>query len=139
MAYGHQNFTIGQRLAAHTWLIYVVAVGSPSKIQVLQSSSGRPDGPYTDKGFVASDAIDPDVLLHHPDGKKHLVAKADRMTSTELDSPWSTTGVSLDSAPDPEPQTTPQEISTGPVTAVGFASINVEIRTELEKRVLYAL
>jgi hypothetical protein len=41
--------------------------------------------------------------------------------------------------PDREPQTAPQEISTAPVTAVGFASINVEIRTELEKRVLYAL
>ena len=41
--------------------------------------------------------------------------------------------------PDPEPQTGPKGISTGPVTAVGFASINVEIRTELEKRVLYAL
>jgi hypothetical protein len=41
--------------------------------------------------------------------------------------------------PDREPQTGPQEISTGPVTAVRFASINVEIRTELEKRVLYAL
>jgi hypothetical protein len=40
---------------------------------------------------------------------------------------------------DPEPQTAPQGIDTGPVTAVGFASINVEIRTELEKRVLYAL
>ena len=33
----------------------------------------------------------------------------------------------------------PKEISTAPVTAVEFASINVEIRTELEKRVLYAL
>jgi hypothetical protein len=30
------------------------------------------------------------------------------------------------SPPDREPQTTPQEISTGPVTAVGFASINVD-------------
>jgi hypothetical protein len=29
--------------------------------------------------------------------------------------------------------------STAPVTAVGFASIDVEIRTWLEKRVLYAL
>jgi hypothetical protein len=33
----------------------------------------------------------------------------------------------------------PQGIRTGPVTAIGFALINVEIRTELEKRVLYAL
>jgi hypothetical protein len=41
--------------------------------------------------------------------------------------------------PDREPQTGPKGISTGPVTAVGFASINAEIRTELEKRVLYAL
>ena len=43
------------------------------------------------------------------------------------------------SPPDREPQTGPKEISTGPVTAVEFASINVEIRTELEKRVFYAL
>jgi hypothetical protein len=34
---------------------------------------------------------------------------------------------------DREPQTAHQEISTGPVTAVGFASINAEIRTELEE------
>ena len=33
------------------------------------------------------------------------------------------------SPPDREPQTSPQEISTGPVTAVGFSSINAEIRT----------
>jgi hypothetical protein len=33
------------------------------------------------------------------------------------------------SPPDREPQTEPKEISTAPVTAVGFASINVEIRT----------
>jgi hypothetical protein len=41
--------------------------------------------------------------------------------------------------PDREPQTAHQGISTGPVTAVEFASINVEIRTKQEKRVLYAL
>jgi hypothetical protein len=34
-----------------------------------------------------------------------------------------------ESPPDPEPQATPQEISTGPVTAVRFASINVDIRS----------
>jgi hypothetical protein len=38
-----------------------------------------------------------------------------------------------------EPQTSTKELDTGPVTAVGFASINVEIRTELEKRALCAL
>jgi hypothetical protein len=42
--------------------------------------------------------------------------------------------------PDPEPQTpTHEKHDTRPVTAVGFASINAGIRTELEKRVLYAL
>jgi hypothetical protein len=44
-----------------------------------------------------------------------------------------------DAPPGREPQTPPKEISTAPVISVGFASINVEIRTELEKRVLYAL
>jgi hypothetical protein len=37
---------------------------------------------------------------------------------------------------EPQTQTPTKEISTAPVTAIGFASINVEIRTELEKRVL---
>jgi hypothetical protein len=33
-------------------------------------------------------------------------------------------GGSSGAPPDPEPKTGPKEISTGPVTAVGFASIN---------------
>jgi hypothetical protein len=44
-----------------------------------------------------------------------------------------------DSPPDREPQTAHQGISTGPVTAVEFASITSKYELELEKRVLYAL
>jgi hypothetical protein len=42
---------------------------------------------------------------------------------------------------DPGPHKHPPKkgISTAPVTAIGFASIDVEIRTELENRVLCAL
>jgi hypothetical protein len=40
-----------------------------------------------------------------------------------------------DAPPDREPQTPTKELDTGQVTAVGFGSKNVEIRTELEKRV----
>jgi hypothetical protein len=44
-----------------------------------------------------------------------------------------------DPPPDRESQTPTEELDTAPVTAVGFASKNVEIRTELENRVLYAM
>ena len=76
----------------NTYYIYVVNSGS--KVQVLQSTSGEPDGPFEDKGFVAENAIDPNVL-HHPNGKKYLLVKGDRMLLTELASPWNTTGPSL--------------------------------------------
>lgn len=71
------------------------------RIQVLQSASGQPHGPFRDRGFVAkagngsSQAIDPNVL-HHPSGKKYLLVKGERMWLTELASPWATTGPSLE-------------------------------------------
>lgn len=77
----------------NSWFIYVVAVGEG--IQVLRSISGQPQGPYEDKGIVTENAIDPNVL-HHPNGKKYLLVKGDRMLLTELDSPWTTTGPSLE-------------------------------------------
>jgi hypothetical protein len=42
-----------------------------------------------------------------------------------------------DPPPDPEPQTTPQEISTGPVTAVRFASVTSKY--ELSERNAYSM
>ena len=78
-----------------TWFIYVVNNNNRSRIQVLRSTSGEPDGPFEDKGFVGVPAIDPNVL-HHPSGKKYLLVKGDRMWLTELQSPWATTGPSLE-------------------------------------------
>jgi hypothetical protein len=73
--------------------------------------------------------------------KKHQVAALQLPTGPPTRNSLSVSSSSTTSAspPDREPQTGHQEISTAPVTAVGFASINVEIRTELEKRVLCAL
>ena len=79
------------------WFIYVVF--NASRIQVLQSSSGSPAGPFEDRGLIANagngsgNAIDPNVL-HHPSGKKYLLVKGERMWLTELQMPWATVGPS---------------------------------------------
>ena len=70
-----------------TWYIYVTAHGAPNRILVLESTTGYPGGPYRSRGYVVSDAIDPNIL-HHPDGSKYLIFKSDRMTLRKLASPW---------------------------------------------------
>jgi hypothetical protein len=66
----------------------------------------------------------PDVPPHSTDNCKYgPAARASRRVSSAVD-----TSTQI-APPDREPQTPPKGISTGPVTAVGFASINVEIRT----------
>ena len=83
------------------WYIYCVFNGS--RIQVLEgarapSAAVVPDngrlGPFVSRGFVA-DGIDPNVL-HHPDGRKFLVWKGDRMLLAELASPWRVAGPVLE-------------------------------------------
>jgi hypothetical protein len=84
-------------------------------------------------------------LYSHPHPSQFAIyivlASFDTAFGLSLGPPWAGLGhlTPRDPGPQPSPkwQMAPKEITTAPVTAIGFASINGEIRTELEKRVLW--